>query len=387
MFEGKMEGAFFAKLGAFHLPHSAMNPQRSPLHISVVIFPGVSATAAVGACDVLNSAGTLQAAFGSEEEDRLHFSAELVGPQRGLIDCASGVTLRAARGCAAVTATDIVYVPGVMLPPDGIERAATRPLLAWLRARHAAGALICSSCSGSYVLAATGLLDGLEATTHWAYAADFARYFPRVALAAQKILVDAGPRHRIVTAGGGGSWQDLVLYLVGRFASLACAQQMARVFLLQWHPDGQSTFACLRPQLRHNDAAVRRAQEILQRRLTAQNVLVEAEQAAQLPRRTYQRRFKQATGFAPVSYLQLQRVEKAKELLATSPRPADDIAEDVGYLDPVSFRRVFRRLVGVPPGEYRRRHHIPRPAGRGAPEVGRVVSGQPKGGSSHSAKG
>ena len=167
----------------------------------------------------------------------------------------------------------------------------------------------------------------------------------------------------MVTAGGGGSWQDLVLYLVGRFASLACAEQMARVFLLQWHPGGQSTFACLRPQLRHNDAAVRRAQEILQRRLAVQDVLVAAEQAAQLPRRTYQRRFKQATGFAPVSYLQLQRVEKAKELLATCPLPADEIAEEVGYLDPVSFRRVFRRLVGVPPGEYRRRHQIPRPDG------------------------
>ena len=79
-----------------------MSSSHSPLHISVVIFPGVSATAAVGACDVLNSAGTLQAAFGSEEEDRLHFSAELVGPRRGLIDCASGVTLRAARGTPAV---------------------------------------------------------------------------------------------------------------------------------------------------------------------------------------------------------------------------------------------------------------------------------------------
>jgi transcriptional regulator GlxA family with amidase domain len=249
-----------------------------------------------------------------------------------------------------------VCVPNLDLPThEPLDRYFPRDVLDWLRARYASGAIVASACSGSMLLAEAGLLDGAEATTHCYYAPLFRQRYPRVTLKTDKILVTSGPDRRIITGGGASTFNDLALYLIARFCGGEVAVQIAKLFLLNWHPEGQRPYATsMLTQLQHSDAAVRRAQEWLTRNYSCPNPVGNVVAQTGLPERTFKRRFKSATGFAPLEYVQSLRLEAASELLEGSDEAVEEIAYQVGYEDITFFRRLFRRYKGVTPAAYRR---------------------------------
>lgn len=224
----------------------------------------------------------------------------------------------------------------------------------WLSAQAGGGATICSVCTGSLMLAHAGLLDGWEATTHWA-AADLMRdRFPEVRLLPERMLCASGPGQRIVTSGGPGSWEDLALHLIAQFCGPEEAVRIARVFVLGDRSQGQLLFSVLGRPRRHKDAAVAEAQEWVAMHYADKTPVTQMVARSGLPERTFKRRFRSATGYTPVDYVQAVRVEEAKQLLETSEVPTDTIAYEVGYDDPSFFRRLFRRKTGVTPAAYRR---------------------------------
>jgi transcriptional regulator GlxA family with amidase domain len=232
---------------------------------------------------------------------------------------------------------------------------------------HAQGAQMYSSCGGSLVLAEAGLLDGQEATTHWVYEPVFRKFFPDVKLRMDRILVQNGPGHDLVCGGGASSWQDLALLLVSKYGSTEEAIRISKQFLYQWHRDGQLPYASMVQNVNHGDGVILKCQDWIAQHYQRQDIIAELVRQSGLPKRSFDRRFRAATGYSPLAYVQTLRIEEAKQLLETSSTPIEQIGREVGYEDAASFRRLFRRLTGIGPGDYRRKFQPPAIVGR-APE-------------------
>ncbi|GGC82124.1 GlxA family transcriptional regulator [Chelatococcus reniformis] len=254
--------------------------------------------------------------------------------------------------------------PAVVILPPSLGEAPSGPafagLIDFLRVRHGAGTTLASVCAGAFLLAETGLLDGRTATTHWVCADDLAARFRAVRVDVDKLLIDDGD---IITAGGLMAWTDLGLKLVERLLGPAAMMETARFLLVDPPGRQQRAYSAFAPRLAHGDAAVLQVQHWLQR-AGARGVTTHAMAAkAGLEERTFLRRFRRATGLRPTEYWQHLRVGRARELLEGTRQPVAQIAWDVGYDDPGSFRKVFIRVTGLTPGDYRRRFGTDRAAG------------------------
>jgi transcriptional regulator GlxA family with amidase domain len=335
--------------------------------VSLLVLPDATAGSLTGMLDALTCFALL-GTFDDAVPTSPPFDVELVAATRGLARTASGVALPVHRAIDDAGRTDIAIVPSLLVA-DGEWRQGRYPqLVAWLRRLHDEGALLCSACSGVLLIAETGLLSGREATVHPAYAPTFRRNFPDVRLRLEEVLVATGERQQLVMAGASASWHDLVLYLVARHVGPTAAQAVVKFLLLQWHADGQRPYVTFDPPTDHGDAIVAEAQAWLRRCYAVGAPVAELVERSGLPERTFTRRFARATGYSPISYVQHVRVEEAKSRLERTAEPVDDISYAVGYEDPASFRRLFKRLTGVPPGVYRRKLQLPafaRTASRG----------------------
>jgi transcriptional regulator GlxA family with amidase domain len=328
-----------------------------PLHVSLVAIPEASISTLHGIYDVLAGFGLLR---GNEAiPDAPPFAVEIVGAQDGAVTLASGLATRVHRGAADLEDTDVVIVPSVVLPAAGWRTGRYRVLTDWLKEKHARGATLCSACSGAFLIAETGLLDGRDITVHWGYAARFKATFPRVVLHPERSLVVAGERGELVSSGASMSWHDLVLYLIAKHVGPTAAQTVAKFYALQWHRDGLGPYMIFAGRTDHGDGAVLAAQRWLARHLSVADPVAEMAKRAGLAERTFKRRFQAATGYAPLAYVQQLRVEEAKRRLERTRAPIDEIGWRVGYEDPAFFRRLFKRVTGVTPGHYRRQFQIP----------------------------
>jgi len=249
----------------------------------------------------------------------------------------------------------LVIVPDLHFDPNAGVPDDLKPVAEWLRATHERGAIVTSVCSGAVLLGAAGLLDGKEATTHWGFADMLGREFPEVKVCRDRILVPAGEGHRVVTAGGASAWADLMLYLIARFAGADEARRIAKIYLIDPHRDGQMTYASLTSGRQHEDQLIAEAQVWAAQHYDTPSPVAAMAERSGMTERGFHRRFKKATGQAPGEYIQTLRIEEAKQLLETSPAPIDDIAAEVGYSEPSSFRSAFRKRVGTSASAYRKK--------------------------------
>ncbi|WP_235528861.1 MULTISPECIES: GlxA family transcriptional regulator [unclassified Phenylobacterium] len=253
---------------------------------------------------------------------------------------------------ASGNATVLLLPPalGEPMEPEGAAEYAT-----WLRQQHASGVTLGSVCAGAFVLGETGLLDGRTVTTHWSFEPQFRSRFPAANLDTDRLIIDDGD---IITAGGVMAWIDVALKLVDRFLGPTVMLETARILVVDPPGREQSYYSSFSPILSHGDAQVLKTQHWLQATAARAVDLKTLAAEAGLERRTFLRRFQRATGYTTTEYVQRLRVGKARELLQFASLPADAIAWEVGYSDPGAFRKVFTKLVGLTPGEYRRRFRI-----------------------------
>jgi transcriptional regulator GlxA family with amidase domain len=326
-----------------------------PKHVSIVVFRECDPSIVYGVFDTLWAAGT----FLKNPPGEPLFEPRIVAAAHGPLKLITGVSIVPQDTIDEIEQTDIVFVPNVVVMTPEELRALDHRLIEWIAKMHQNGALICSACGGSLVLAAAGLLSGRETTTHWSHVPVFRREFPDVQLHEDRILVQTGDGHSIVSCGGASSWQDLALLLVARFGSGEEAIRISRLFLYQWHRDGQLPYASMAANVVHEDGVVLKCQAWLAENYERAEVVPEVARLSGLPKRTFDRRFKAATGYSPLAYVQSLRIEEAKQMLETGSAPVDAIGREVGYEDASSFSRLFRRLTGISPGDYRRRFRIP----------------------------
>jgi transcriptional regulator GlxA family with amidase domain len=322
-----------------------------PYRVSLVALPEAALSTLSGVYDVLNAFALLG--------EPSPFQVEIVGETVGPLQLASGMPVAVQRAIGDVAQSDIVIVPSVVLPPEGWRRDRYPELVAWAARMHAGGALLCSACSGIFLLAETGLFDGRLATVHFGYARIFAATFPQVPIDAERVLIVAGEHDELVTSGASMTWHDLVLYLIARHAGSEAARRIASFFALQFHVDGLAPFMAFEGASDHGDRAIAGAQRWLAENACGHNPLGEAARRSGLSPRTFHRRFSAATGHSPIAYLQRLRIEEAKRRLESGSTGVDAIAWEVGYEDPAFFRRLFKRVTGLPPAQYRKRFRVP----------------------------
>jgi transcriptional regulator GlxA family with amidase domain len=335
-----------------------MSGQTRPLQVSLVAIPDAVISTLTGIYDVLGSFRMLGRSEPSIP-DEPPFTIEIVAAQGGSVALASGMPVEAHRAASEIDATDIIIVPSVLLGADGWKVGRYPELVEWVRRMHARGALLCSACSGVFLLAETGLFDGRNSTVHWGYADAFAKAFPNVPLQPERVLVVSGERDELVTSGASMTWHDLVLYIIARHVGATAAQTVARLFALQWHHDGLAPYIVFQGRQDHGDAAIAVAQTWLSTHFSVGSPVEEMVRRSSLAERTFKRRFTEATGFAPIDYVQRLRIEDAKRRLERTDAPADEISWQVGYEDAAFFRRLFKRVTGLTPGAYRRRFQVP----------------------------
>jgi transcriptional regulator GlxA family with amidase domain len=340
------------------MPRHPPDSGPAPFHVSLVAVPEAAMSTLSGIFDVMNAFAIVPPSGGAPVQPP-PFEVEIVGLRAGPLQLASRVPVTVQKGIAGLKSTDIVIVPSIVLSPEGWQKGSHPELVEWCQAMHRRGALLCSACSGIFLLAETGLFDGVEATVHYGYAPQFRAAFPNVPISPERVLVVAGPREELITSGASMTWHDLVLYLIARHAGATAAQAVARYFALQWHQDGLTPYMVFEGRKDHGDQAIRAAQDWVATHFSVANPLEGMVRSARLAERTFKRRFTAATGLSPIAYVQRLRIEDAKRRLERTEAAVDEISWQVGYEEAAFFRRLFKRITGMTPGNYRRRFNIP----------------------------
>lgn len=333
----------------------ATGEREAPVKIAILVYPETTGSVVYGLSDLLQSAGRdwgmiVDGTPGPELIEPL-----LVSRDGHPVAVCNGVRIDAHSSLADCPPVSIACVPEVNVPPGEPLAHLFGAEVGWLKARYETGTTLAAACSGAMLFAETGLLDGCEATTHWAWCDVLQRRFPQVRVHAQRALVVTGDGQRLVMAGGGSSWLDLALYLIARAVGVEAAMQVARINLIDWHRIGQQPFARLARTRQVEDAVIARCQVWIAEHYQQSNPVRALVQLSGLAERTFKRRFQLATGMAPLEYVHTLRIEEAKQMLETGPAPIEAVAREVGYEDAAFFARLFRRQVGLTPAQYRRR--------------------------------
>ena len=343
--------------------------------IDILATPKCSPSVLFGLLDVLGSVGAMypEMTTGMPGEERLEIRVVAADPAP--FRCCGDILVEPDGGLDDNTPPDAILVCDLYMPVDRPPRGTGAAEIAWLRRQHAAGVPITSVCTGSLLLAEAGLLDGRDAAVHWAYRDLFRREYPDVRLCPETMLCLSSEPEGVVTAGGVSAWHDLAIYLIARFCGHRAAVETAKVFLISGHSEGQLPYAVMTRQARAADGVIADCQEWIAGHYAVDAPVERMVARSGLSPRTFARRFRAATGFAPIDYVQALRIEEAKQMLETEDTGIDGIAMSVGYADPASFRRLFKRLSGLTPAQYRRKfgpRPLPRPGltGRGAVEHG-----------------
>ena len=327
---------------------------QAPLDVHLLALPETAGSALYGMFDVLSSTGTLWQAFSGQEPGPIQIKPRFVSLGCEPFACGNGIPVQPDLAFGDGMPPEILIIMDLMLAPDDAMDDRYDELKTWLRECRAGRTTIYSACSGSILLAAAGLLDGLEATSHWGYEDLFRRKFSNVRFDPAANLCFSDRDGRIVTAGGASSWHDLALHIISRHASPREAVNVAKFFLLKWHSEGQLPYANRARRMPHADNVVRRAEDWLAEHICDADPVAGVVAASGIAERSLKRRFRAATGFTLIAYAQNLRIEAAKQALETNGKTVEQIAAGVGYENVAFFRRLFKRCTGLSPGEYRR---------------------------------
>ena len=323
--------------------------------ICLLASPDTTASVLYGLYDVLGNVGPdFEELLGGMVGDSM-LEVKIVARTAEPFVCLSGIPVQPQASLDDIERADVVVVCDMYTPVDQSPLGKYTPEIQWLKRMHARDALLCSVCSGATLLAESGLLNGYELSSHWAYRKLFQTYFPQIKWAPDAILNLSAVNQRLITSAGVTSWQDLAIYLVERFCGVNNATNTARVYLLARHEDGQMPYSAMSCSTRHGDAVVRDCQDWIEQNFRCSNPVSEMTERSGLNPRTFSRRFRSATGYQPIEYVQGIRIEAAKQMLESDAASIEVISSAVGYDDPTSFRRVFKRKVGLTPARYRKK--------------------------------
>ncbi|MEO6730622.1 MAG: helix-turn-helix domain-containing protein [Ferruginibacter sp.] len=254
---------------------------------------------------------------------------------------------------SAISKTDLIIIPSLN---HNYKKAVeeNKLMIDWLEQQYNRGAEIASICTGAFMLASSGLLDGKRCSTHWAVAESFRSAFPKVNLQPDKLITD---EHGIYTNGGAYSFLNLLIYLIEKYYDRQTAIFCSKVFQIEMDRQSQSAFTIFTGQKLHGDEMVQQAQAYIESKVDEKISVEDLSSRFAVGRRNFDRRFIKATGNTPVEYSQRVKIESAKKAFETSRKTVNEVMYAVGYSDVKAFREVFRKITGMSPLEYRDRYN------------------------------
>ncbi len=247
---------------------------------------------------------------------------------------------------------DMVIIPAVAYNDHLFND--NKELITWIKQQYKAGTEIATMCSGAFLLAATGLLEGKSCSTHWDLANDFRRLFPNIHLMADRLIT---AERGIYTNGGAYSFLNLMLFLVEKYFDRDTAIYCSKIFQIDIERSSQSPFHIFQAQKNHGDELVYQAQTYIEQNLSEKISFEELASKLATSRRNFDRRFIKATGNTPVEYWQRVKVEAAKSNLEKGRKSVFEVMYEVGYSDDKAFREVFKKITGVSPLDYRAKYN------------------------------
>jgi transcriptional regulator GlxA family with amidase domain len=254
---------------------------------------------------------------------------------------------------STISQTDLIIIPSLNHNYQKNVRG-NKLIIEWIEKQYKQGAEIASICTGAFMLAATGLLDGKDCSTHWSAAASFREMFPKVNLQTDKLITD---ENGIYTNGGAFSFLNLMIYLVEKYYDRQTAIFCSKVFQIEMDRKNQSAFIIFTGQKTHGDELIAQAQTELESKLHEKVSIEELSSKFSIGRRNFDRRFIKATGNTPLEYLQRVKVESAKRSFENSRKTISEVMYEVGYSDNKAFREVFRKITGMSPIEYKAKYN------------------------------
>lgn len=319
-------------------------------HISILIPRGHTSLVNIeGTYQIFSELNT----FLAERDRAPEFTVQLVGVSREITQRNGLFSISPEALISEVKKTDLIIIPSV----HGDHRQAVaqnEELLEWVRQQYAQGACVASLCIGALFLAATGLLNGKQCTTHWKFAGEFRRLYPEARLMADKVITE---EDRIFTSGGAYSYLNLIIYLVEKFAGRDIAILAAKGYGVDIDRISQSPFMIFQGQKNHQDEPVIRVQEFIEANYQEKITVDQLADMAAVGRRSFERRFKSATGNSVIEYIQRIKVEAAKRDFETSRKNVNEVIYETGYTDTKAFRTVFKKITGLTPLEYRNKYN------------------------------
>lgn len=248
---------------------------------------------------------------------------------------------------------DLIFIPAL----SGDMKTAlkmNKDFIPWIVEKYKNGAELASLCIGAFLLASTGLLNGKKCSSHWNSANEFRNMFPDVELVDGSIITE---EQGIYSSGGANSYWSLLLYLVEKYTDRDTAILASKFFAVDIDRDSQAAFMMFEGQKNHEDKAILKAQEYIEANYTDKITVDDLADKVSIGRRSFERRFKQATNNTVVEYMQRVKIEAAKRSFESSRKNINEVMFDVGYTDTKAFRTLFKKITGLTPIEYRNKYN------------------------------
>ncbi len=316
------------------------------IKVAVLALQDASATTIIGPQDVFSMAGVLYEQSQGREPVP-YFSVQVVTADGLPVSCFNNLVVTP--HCSIhESEPDVIIVPGLLNVDETLQR--NGETIDWLKKCYKQGSLLTTICSGSLLLAASGLLDGKKATTHWVMVNQFRRKFPDVILKPDELITED---NGIICSGGFNSYLDVSIYVIQKLCGPEVALQCSKIFLHNKGGRSQAPYSIFAGPMDHGDQQILSIQQVLEKEYARNFDFNELAKKYGMGRRTLERHFKKATGETPLAYLQQVRVEHAKQLLESGNDSFDEISYRVGYMDNSFFRKLFIKRTSLRPSEYR----------------------------------
>lgn len=319
-------------------------------HLTILVPNGENnLSSIVGAYKIFSKANAFWKEKGTEEL----FTIQLAGLSKKVEFYNGLFSVKPHTSIAEITKTNLIIIPSLNHNyQESVEQ--NKPLIDWIEKQYKQGAEIASICTGAFLLAASGLLDGKSCSTHWSANDNFRAMFPKVKMENDKLITD---ENGIYTNGGAYSFLNLIIYLVEKYYDRQTALFCSKVFQIEMDRKSQASFIIFTGQKMHGDKMVINAQTHIEENPNQKISIEDLSSKFSVGRRNFDRRFIKATGNTPVEYYQRVKIEFAKKSFESSRKTINEVMHEVGYSDVKAFREVFRKITGMSPLEYKARYN------------------------------
>lgn len=320
-------------------------------HLTIVVPNGNNNISSItGAFEIFSKANAYWISLGNKQL----FAIQLAGISEKAVDFNNGLfTVKPHASISDIVKTNLIIIPSLnhnynlALEGNGL-------LVDWLLNQYKNGAEVATICTGAFVLAASGLLDGKSCSTHWSVTENFRAMFPKVNLCTDRLITD---EKGIYTNGGAYSFLNLMIYLVEKYYDRQTAIYCSKVFQIEIDRNTQSEFSIFSGQKQHSDVEILKAQTYIEQNLNEKITIDNLSLMFNIGRRNFDRRFIKATGNTPIEYAQRVKIEFAKKAFETNRKTINEVMYEVGYADVKAFREVFRKITGMSPLAYKSKYY------------------------------